>query len=133
MIGLAKRDEEVFLPGESTPVRLDADSPGLLLLREIRDEAHRFAVRHNRRSRGNAATQSVLETIPGVGPTRRKALLAHFGSVDGVLAATPEELEGVPGLPAATARQIHAALHRIGGRAPGASQGRRLPLPEAGE
>ena len=75
----------------------------------------------------------MLETIPGVGPTRRKALLAHFGSVDGVLAATPEELEGVPGLPAATARQIHAALHRIGGRAPGASQGRRLPLAEAGE
>jgi DNA repair protein RadC len=58
------------------------------------------------------------------------ALLAHFGSIDAVMAATPEELEGVPGLPAATARQIHTSLHRIGGRAPGASQGGRRPLPE---
>lgn len=128
MIGLAKREEEVFLPGVSAPVVLDGSSPALLLLRQIRDEAHRFALRHNRRGRGSAATQSVLETIPGVGPARRKALLTHFGGVDGVLAATPEELEGVPGLPAATARQIHTALHRIGGPAPGASQGRRRSL-----
>ena len=130
VIGLAKREEEVFVPGESAPVMLDGDSPALLLLRQIRDEAHRFAVRQNRRGRGNAATQSVLEMIPGVGPTRRKALLAHFGTIDAVMAATPEELEGVPGLPAATARQIHTSLHRIGGRAPGASQGGRRPLPE---
>ena len=132
VIGLAKREEEVYLPGQSAPVMLDDDSPALLLLRQIRDEAHRFALRQNRRGRGNAATQSVLETIPGVGPTRRKALLAHFGSIEAVLAATPEELEGVPGLPAATARQIHASLHRIGGRAPAASPGGRRPMPEPG-
>lgn len=131
VIGLAKREEEVFLPAQSAPVMLDADSPALLLLRQIRDEAHRFALRQNRRGRGKAATQSVLETIPGVGPTRRKALLAHFGSIDAIMAAAPEDLAGVPGLPAATARQIHAALHRIGAPAPGASQGGRRPLPES--
>ena len=131
VIGLAKREEEVFLPGQSAPVMLDADSPALLVLRQIRDEAHRFALRQNRRGRSNSATQSVLETIPGVGPTRRKALLAHFGSIDAVMAASSEELEGVPGLPAATARQIHTALHRIGGRAPGASQGGRRAMPDA--
>ena len=131
VIGLAKREEEVFLPGQSAPVMLDADSPALLVLRQIRDEAHRFALRQNRRGRSNSATQSVLETIPGVGPTRRKALLAHFGSIDAVMAASSEELAGVPGLPAATARQIHTALHRIGGRAPGASQGGRRAMPDA--
>ena len=131
VIGLAKREEEVFLPGQSAPVMLDADSPALLVLRQIRDEAHRFALRQNRRGRSNSATQSVLETIPGVGPTRRKALLAHFGSIDAVMAASSEELAGVPGLPAATARQIHPALHRIGGRAPGASQGGRRAMPDA--
>ncbi len=130
VIGLAKREEEVFLPGQSAPVMLDASSPALLLLRQVRDEAHRFALRQNRRGRDSAATQSVLETIPGVGPTRRKALLAHFGSIDAIVAATPEELESVPGLPAATARQIHSSLHRIGGRAPGATQGGRRSLPD---
>ena len=127
-IGLAKREEEVFVPGRSAPVMLDRDAPGLLLLRQIRDEAHRFALKHNRRSRGSAATRSVLDGVPGVGPARRKALLERFGSVDAVLAATPEELAGV--LPAATARSVHAALHRIGGPAPAAAPGGRRSLPD---
>jgi excinuclease ABC subunit C len=131
MIGLAKREEEVFVPGSATSIRLDDDAPGLLLLRQVRDEAHRFALRQNRRGRGSAATQSVLETIPGVGPTRRRQLLEHFGSVDSVLSASREELESVPGLPAATARAIHASLHRIGGPAPAAGRIARRPLPEA--
>ena len=127
-IGLAKREEEVFVPGRSAPVMLDRDAPGLLLLRQIRDEAHRFALKHNRRSRGSAATRSVLDGVPGVGPARRKALLERFGTVDAVLAATPEELAGV--LPAATARSVHAALHRIGGPAPAAAPGGRRSLPD---
>ncbi|MGI9117583.1 MAG: excinuclease ABC subunit UvrC [Gaiellales bacterium] len=131
VIGLAKREEEVFVPGRSAPVMLDAGSPALLLLRQVRDEAHRFALRQNRRGRSNAATQSVLETIPGVGAARRKALLAHFGSIDAVMAATPEELEGVPGLPSATARRIHSALHRLGGASPAALPNERRQLPDA--
>ena len=129
-IGLAKRDEEVFLPGSGVPVVLDDRSPGLLLLRAIRDEAHRFALRQNRRGRTSAATQSVLDAIPGVGPARRKALLAAFGDVDGIVAATPEQLESVPGVPAATARRVHAALHRIGRPAPAGGSGRRRALAE---
>ena len=79
-----------------------------------------------------AATQSVLETVPGVGPARRRALLDHFGSIDGVLAASAEELAAVPGLPASTARALHGALHRIGGPAPAATAGGRRALREHG-
>ena len=129
-IGLAKREEEVIVPDRPGPVVLDDRSAGLLLLRRIRDEAHRFALRHNRRSRSAAATQSVLETVPGVGPARRRALLDHFGSIDAVLAASPEELAAVPGLPAATARALHGTLHRIGGPAPADAAGGRRALRE---
>ncbi len=125
VIGLAKRAEEVFVPGESAPILLDDASPGLLLLRQIRDEAHRFAVRQHRRKRGAAATLSVLETLPGVGPARRKALLQHFGSIDKVMAAGPEALEAVPGLPAKTALLIYQNLHRTGGPSPAATRGGR--------
>ena len=114
-IGLAKRDEEVFLPGRSAPVLLDAASPGLLLLREIRDEAHRFALRHHRRRRGVEATASVLDNLPGVGPVRRRALLLHFETAEAILAATSDQLEAVPGLPAKTARAIHANLDHFRG------------------
>ena len=131
VIGLAKRDEEVFVPGRSAPVALDAGAPGLLLLRQIRDEAHRFALRQNRRGRSSAATQSVLETIPGVGPARRRALLARFGDVAGIMAASAAELESVPGIPPATARRIHSALHRIGGPAPADPEGGRRTLADA--
>ncbi len=118
-IGLAKRIEEVFLPGRSDPIILAEDSPALLLLRRIRDEAHRFALRHHRERRSRAAgTESLFERLPGVGPARRNALLSHFGSPAAVLAASPGELEAVPGLPRATARQIHAFLHRAGGPGP---------------
>jgi excinuclease ABC subunit C len=125
VIGLAKREEEVFLPGRAQPVVLDGDDPGLLLLRRLRDEAHRFAIRHHRRRRGAEATRSVLDGLPGVGPARRRALLEHFGSVDAIVAATPSELEAVPGVPAATARRIHESLHRIGGPAPVGAGSRR--------
>jgi excinuclease ABC subunit C len=114
-IGLAKRIEEVFVPGRSDPILLPDDSPGLLLLRRIRDEAHRFALGHHRRRRAKGVgTESLFDRLPGVGPARRQALLDHFGSPAAILAAGPAELEAVPGLPRKTAREIHRFLNRTG-------------------
>ncbi|OLB24426.1 MAG: excinuclease ABC subunit C [Actinobacteria bacterium 13_2_20CM_68_14] len=114
VIALAKRAEEVFLPGRPDPVQLDPHSPGLQLLQRIRDEAHRFAVGFHRQRRAAAARESIFDTLEGVGPARRRALLRHFGSAEQVLAASQEELEGVPGVPAKTARSIYAQLHKAG-------------------
>ncbi|HEY8645920.1 MAG TPA: excinuclease ABC subunit UvrC [Gaiellaceae bacterium] len=114
VISLAKRIEEVFVPGRSDPILLDERSPGLQLLQRIRDEAHRFAVTFHRQRRDAAARESVFDQIDGVGPARRRALLRHFGSAERVLKATEEELEGVPGLPAKTARSIYSQLRRTG-------------------
>jgi excinuclease ABC subunit C len=114
VIALAKREEEVFLPGRSSPVRLDPGSPGLQLLQRIRDEAHRFALGFHRQRRASTAHQSILDTLPGVGPTRKRALLNHFGSPERLLAASAEEFEGVPGVPAKTGRAVYEALHRTG-------------------
>jgi excinuclease ABC subunit C len=114
VISLAKRAEEVFLPGRPDPVRLDRHSPGLQLLQRVRDEAHRFAIGFHRHRRDARARASIFDTLEGVGPARRRALLRHFGSAEQVLAATQEELEGVPGVPAKTARSIYAQLHKTG-------------------
>jgi excinuclease ABC subunit C len=114
VISLAKRDEEVFVPDRPDPIKLDRHSPGLQLLQRIRDEAHRFALGFHRQRRDAKAKESIFDTLEGVGPARRRALLQHFGSVERVLAASMEELEGVPGLPAKTARSIYAQLHKAG-------------------
>ena len=114
VISLAKRIEEVFLPGRPDPVLLDPHSPGLQLLQRIRDEAHRFAVGFHRQRRDARARESIFDTLEGVGPVRRRALLHYFGSAERVLAASQEELEGVPGVPAKTARAIYAQLHKAG-------------------
>src|SRR6476660_9481684 len=114
VIALAKREEEVFVPGQSDPIVLDRDSPGLHLLQRIRDEAHRFALGFHRQRRDAKARESIFDTLPGVGPVRRRALLRHFGSAERFLAASQEELEGVPGIPERTARSIYAQLHKAG-------------------
>jgi len=114
VISLAKREEEVFVPGRSDPIRLDRHSPGLQLLQRVRDEAHRFALGFHRQRRDAAAKESLFDELRGVGPARRRALLRHFGSTERVLAASQEELEGVPELPAKTARAIYAQLHKAG-------------------
>jgi excinuclease ABC subunit C len=114
VIALAKREEEVFVPGAPDPVVLDPHSPGLQLLQRIRDEAHRVALRFHRRRRDAKALETIFETLPGIGPTRRRAILRHFGSVERFLDASQEELEGVPGLPQKTARAIYAQLHKAG-------------------
>ena len=114
VIALAKRLEEVYLPGRSEPLRLAHDTPALQLLQRVRDEAHRFAVTHHRQRRDRAMTASLLDELPGVGPARKRALIAHFGSPDAVLGASVEQLQSVPGVPAKLGRDIHARLHRVG-------------------
>jgi excinuclease ABC subunit C len=114
VISLAKRVEEVFVPGRPDPILLDRHNPGLQLLQRIRDEAHRFALGFHRQRRAVRARESIFDTLEGVGPARRRALLQHFGSAESVLAASQDELEGVPGVPAKTARAIYAQLHKTG-------------------
>ena len=112
VVSLAKRQEEVYVPGRPAPLDLPADSEASKLLQRVRDEAHRFAIEHHRGRRGRAMTGSVLDGLPGVGPVRKRALLQHFGSPERFLAASREELEAVPGVPGKLAREIHEQLHR---------------------
>jgi excinuclease ABC subunit C len=114
VIALAKRIEEVFVPGEADPIVLSRHNPGLQLLQRVRDEAHRFALDFHRQRRESRGFASIFDDLEGVGPARRRALLNHFGSVEQMLAATPEELEGVPGVPSKTARRIYEQLHKAG-------------------
>jgi excinuclease ABC subunit C len=110
--GLAKRLEEVWLPGEEYPVILPRSSEGLYLLQRVRDEAHRFAIAYHRQKRGKAATTSALDDVPGLGPARRKTLLKHFGSVRKLSAASIEEIAAVPGIGSRLAATISAVLTR---------------------
>jgi excinuclease ABC subunit C len=114
VISLAKRIEEVFRPGSGAPLVLAHDTPELQLLQRVRDEAHRFAITHHRIRRDKAMTESIMDDLPGIGPARKRALLQRFGSPEGVLGATREELEAVPGLPSKVARQIYTHLNRTG-------------------
>ena len=114
VVSLAKRAEEVFVPGRADPIVLPRDSAGLQLLQRVRDEAHRFALGFHRQRRETRARGSIFDDLQGVGPARRRALLRHFGSAERLLEASQEELEGVPGVPAKTARQIYAQLHKAG-------------------
>ncbi|HSF02834.1 MAG TPA: excinuclease ABC subunit UvrC [Solirubrobacterales bacterium] len=114
VIGLAKRIEEVFVPGRSDAVPVPPDSEALRLLQRVRDEAHRFALEFHRQRRGKEMTRSLLDDLPGVGPVRKRALLEHFGSPDRLVTASREELEAVPGIPGKLARQIHRQLHKAG-------------------
>jgi excinuclease ABC subunit C len=114
VISLAKREEEVYVPGRSEPLDLPRDSEANKLLQRVRDEAHRFAIEHHRGRRDRAMTVSVLDELKGIGPARKRALLRHFGSPERFLAATREELESVPGLPGKVGREIHEQLNRIG-------------------
>jgi excinuclease ABC subunit C len=114
VVALAKRIEELFIPGRQEPLRLAHDTPELQLLQRVRDEAHRFAITHHRIRRDQAMTASILDELPGVGPARKRALLQHFGSPDAILAASREELEAVPGLSGRLAREVHRELHKTG-------------------
>jgi excinuclease ABC subunit C len=110
LCGLAKRLEEVWLPGEEYPVILQRGSQGLYLMQRVRDEAHRFAIKHHRSRRSKGMTASLLDDVPGLGPARRAALLERFGSVARVKAASIEEIAAVPGMGERTARAVRDAL-----------------------
>ncbi|KQP79642.1 excinuclease ABC subunit C [Aeromicrobium sp. Leaf289] len=110
LCGLAKRLEEIWVPHDVDPVIFPRTSEALYLLQRVRDEAHRFAIAHHRQRRAKAMTGSALDDVPGLGPTRRKALMAAFGSVRKIRAATVDEVAAVPGFGRATAESVVAAL-----------------------
>jgi excinuclease ABC subunit C len=112
VIALAKREEEVFVPGRREPVRLDRRHRALHMLQRIRDEAHRFAVRYNRKLRSKRTIRSDLASIPGIGPRRQTVLLRRFGSLKGVKEATRDEIARIPGFSEALASRILTYLGR---------------------
>jgi excinuclease ABC subunit C len=110
LISLAKRDEEVFIWGREEPLRLSRRSPGLRLLQQARDEAHRFAVTYNRKRRSMRTVTSELLKVPGIGPVKRRQLLKEFGSVQGVRDASEEAIASLPGFNAERARKLLESL-----------------------
>ncbi|MEL7636317.1 MAG: excinuclease ABC subunit UvrC [Anaerolineaceae bacterium] len=110
IVGLAKQEEELFLPHRSESVRLEDHSQGYYLVQRIRDEAHRFAITAHRNRRGKIGLTSRLDTIPGIGPARRKELISKFGSIQGILDATPEEIAKIKGISIEKANAIKAEL-----------------------
>lgn len=119
VIGLAKKEEEIFVPGRQDSIRLPRRSHALRTLQRLRDEAHRFAITYNRKLRTKRTIRSELATIPGVGPSRQKALLARFGSLRGVQAASEAEIAALPGFGAGLARKVKEAVAPQGGGAGG--------------
>jgi excinuclease ABC subunit C len=109
-VGLAKQNEEIYVPARPAPLILPRSSQGLYLLQRIRDEAHRFAISYHRKLRDSQTTRSLLDEIPGVGPRRRKALIDRFGSLDGIRQATVDELAAAPGMNRQVAEQVKSYL-----------------------
>ncbi len=111
VIALAKKQEEVYVPGSQTPLACDPEQPGMQLLRRLRDEAHRFAVKFHRQQRSRRYRYATLAQIPGLGHQRQKQLLAYFHSLDMIQAATAEQLAQVPGIGSRLAQQIYQYFH----------------------
>ena len=111
IVSLAKQFEEVYVPGQSAPIRLPRQSEALYLLQRIRDESHRFAITYHRQLRGKRMTRSALDGIAGLGPTRKARLLKEFGSVKAVKQATEEQLRGLSWLPSGVASNVWSHLH----------------------
>lgn len=109
--GLAKSDEEIFVTWDEAPVVLPSGSPSLYLIKQVRDESHRFAITFHRELRGKAMTVSVLDDVPGVGPKRKRLLMRHFGSLKRLRAASEEEIAATEGISEMVAHAIWQALH----------------------
>jgi excinuclease ABC subunit C len=109
-VGLAKREEEIFVPDRPDSIMMPRTSEGLFLMQRIRDEAHRFAITYHRRLRRAQTTFSQLDEVPGIGPKRRSALLKHFGSIDAIRAASVDELAAVPSMTRKAAEQVKGSL-----------------------
>ena len=107
VVSLAKKREEIFLPGESFPLETEAEQPGVQLLRRVRDESHRFAVSFHRQQRLKSSRRSRLEEIPGLGFNRQKQLLAHFHSIDYIREASVKQITEVPGIGNSLAQEIY--------------------------
>jgi excinuclease ABC subunit C len=134
--GLAKSDEEVFVPWDETPVVLPSGSASLYLIKQVRDESHRFAITFHRELRDKAMTVSVLDDVPGVGPKRKRAIMRRFGSLKRLRAASVEDIAQVPGVPTEVAQAVYDALRAWGeeaqtvaDKADGAARGKK-GLPE---
>jgi excinuclease ABC subunit C len=111
-ISLAKKMEEVYLPGRSDPIQIPRSSEALYLLQQIRDEAHRFAITYHRLRRGKRMTRSALDGIPGLGEVRRKKLLRHFGSLKRIREASLDDIAAVPSIPKRVAEDVYRTLHQ---------------------
>ena len=133
-IGLAKRLEEIYLPGQPEPLQIPRGSEALFLLQHLRDEAHRFAITYHRQKRAKRSLHSPLDDVPGVGAARKKALLKRFGSLAMLQGATADEIAATPGVGPALARTVYDHLHGL--QATGGDRtapSRRSPVPaEAG-
>ena len=110
VIGLAKQFEEIFRPGKSAPLILPRHSKALHVLQRVRDEAHRFAVSYHRKLRSKGTTRSALDSVPGIGPKRKKELLKHFGSVERIRSASVDDLAACPGMNRKAAEAVFNSL-----------------------
>jgi excinuclease ABC subunit C len=110
IVGLAKNHEEIYLSDQADPVILPRNTDGLYLVQRIRDEAHRFALRQHRVQRRKTGLASQLDSIDGIGPARRKALIRAFGSIEGIRQAPVEQLMAIPGITRALAERVKAGL-----------------------
>ncbi len=127
VIGLAKQHEEVFTPVRRLPIRFDPAAPAILLLRRIRDEAHRFAINYHRQRRRKRGLASQIDEIPGIGPVKRKALLTHFGSLHAIQEATEAQLREVPGISDVLAMNIRTHFERLREEVAHEAQARAAP------
>ncbi len=111
VVGLAKQEEELFLPGRSQSIWMKRGSPALHLVQRIRDEAHRWGITYHRNLRSKAQVRSLLDEVPGIGPSRRKALLTYYaGDLDKIRAAAVDEIAAIPGMTRASAQAVKDAL-----------------------
>ena len=113
-VGLAKENEEIFIPGSPDPIILPRSSQGLYMVQRIRDEAHRFGITYHRKLRSNRTFKSVLDDIPGIGPKRKKALMKHFGSIRAISAASIDDLAALDGMTHDAAQRVKEYIGHIG-------------------